>query len=261
MEKDLRIGAFRTSTRTGAAQNVGADPRFVSATSRPPGVPNRTKWGTTGRLESDSHADTTVAGANMLCLAVTDQKCDVMPFNDSYSPIKSVPIVTAATAFDDPRSGETVILVVNQCLWFGTKMDHSLLCPNQVLSFGVQLCDDPYDPHREIGIVDPGSRLEVPFDVNNSMVGVLTRVPSHEEVQECRNIVLTDDAPWDPRSGDLRHNQIGLKGKPRRVVQEVKMSRNEVVVDDSLDDHMFDCSPALSSELLPRMVAVICQGA
>ena len=115
----------------------------ASTTNRPP---NDTETGTEGRLESDGHADTTVAGANMRCLAFTGQTCTVRPFTDKYEPMENIPIVTAATAVVDPNTGETTVLVFHQALWFGTSMEGSLIAPNQVRSHGLELCDDPYDP-------------------------------------------------------------------------------------------------------------------
>ena len=102
---------------------------------------HQAEYGTTtdthGRTESDNHADTNVAGANMLCLAFTDQTCDVAPFSDQYEPMQGVPIVTACTAYDNPTTGETVILIFHQALWMGGRLPHSLICPNQVSLYGM----------------------------------------------------------------------------------------------------------------------------
>ena len=54
--------------------------------------------GTHGRMELDSHADTTVAGANCVVLAYTGRECDVSPYDDKYEPVSGVPIINAATA-------------------------------------------------------------------------------------------------------------------------------------------------------------------
>ena len=41
-------------------------------------------------------------------------------------------------------------------------------------------------------------------------------------------------------------------GKPRSVVQEIEVSEHSVVVKDVFEVHVIECSPALSSELLPQ---------
>jgi hypothetical protein len=51
----------------------------------------------------------------------------------------------------------TFILEVNQALWFGDKLDSSLINPNQIRSYGLSLCDDPFDMHRDLGIDDPST--------------------------------------------------------------------------------------------------------
>ena len=65
--------------------------------------------------------------------------CSVRAFSDSYSPINNIPIVQGATAYDCPDTGQTYILVINEGLYFGTSMSHSLINPNQLRHFLAQL--------------------------------------------------------------------------------------------------------------------------
>ena len=58
-----------------------------------------------GRMELDSHADTTVLGRNCIVLQYTGRECDVSPYTDSYEAIKGVPIIQGATAWTDEASG------------------------------------------------------------------------------------------------------------------------------------------------------------
>ena len=41
------------------------------------------------------------------------KECDVAPYTDAYETIKEVRIVQAATAYDNPETGETTILILN----------------------------------------------------------------------------------------------------------------------------------------------------
>ena len=84
------------------------------------------------RCELDSHADTCALGRNFIPLSYTGRVCDVSPYNQSYQPEKNVPIITGATAYTCQHTGQTYILIINEGLWLGTKMDHSLLNPNQL---------------------------------------------------------------------------------------------------------------------------------
>ena len=96
-----------------------------------------------GKCELDSHADTTVAGSNCVILQYTGKECDVSPYRGDYESIKGVPIVHAATAWQSPHSGQTYILVFNESLWMGDKMDHTLINPNQLRHFGTIVQDNP----------------------------------------------------------------------------------------------------------------------
>ena len=74
--------------------------RIVSSVRRPAVARAKkapTSLPTEGRIELDSHADTTVLGANCIILSHTGQSCEVMPYSDTYDAITDVPVVTGAT--------------------------------------------------------------------------------------------------------------------------------------------------------------------
>ncbi len=81
--------------------------------------------------ELDSHADTVVAGSACRILVLTDKSCDVFPYSNQYEPIPNVPVAKVATAYDDPITGETFILIFGQALYMGDSLEHTLICPNQ----------------------------------------------------------------------------------------------------------------------------------
>lgn len=146
----------------------------------------------------------------MLLVSVTPFTCKVLPFIDTYSELEEIPVVTAATAYENPVTSAITILVFHQCLWFGPALKHSLICPQQVRSNGIQLCDDPYDPYRSLGIYDPDTECHIPMDVRDSMVGLTTRCPTIEEYHMHPHLIMTADSPWNPASPDLPHNSQGL---------------------------------------------------
>ena len=109
-----------------------------------------------GRSELDSHADTTVAGANMIFL--DDMKnaptVSVQGFSDAYKPINDIPIGICATAYDCPTTGRVYILLFGSSLYFGDKMKSSLICPNQIRAMGNTVHDTPvqFAPNSPHGI-------------------------------------------------------------------------------------------------------------
>lgn len=86
---------------------------------------------TAANNECDSNADTCCLGKNFVVLQATYRTADVYAYDSSIQPIENVPIVSGATAYDDPMSGDTFILVFNEALYYGTALDHSLINPNQ----------------------------------------------------------------------------------------------------------------------------------
>ena len=58
--------------------------------------------GVVNRSELDSHADTTVGGANTVILARTNHEVKITPFSQEYEAMEKVPIATIGTVFDCP---------------------------------------------------------------------------------------------------------------------------------------------------------------
>jgi hypothetical protein len=105
-----------------------------------------------GLVELDTHADTACLGRNFCVIAHTDRVCEVSPYHPNYQPMPDVPIVQAATAYDNPDSGEMFMLIVNQVLYLGEALENTLLHPNQLRAFGVVVDGIPKhlapDPER-----------------------------------------------------------------------------------------------------------------
>jgi hypothetical protein len=66
--------------------------------------------------ECDTNADTCCLGKNFVVLHATFRTADVYAYDTSIKPIENVPIVSGATAYDDPVSGDTFILVFHESL-------------------------------------------------------------------------------------------------------------------------------------------------
>lgn len=148
--------------------------------------------------ECDSNADTCCAGINFVILQYTNRTADVYPYDSSYEPITNVPIVTAATAYDDPDSNETVLLVLHECLYYGTSLKHTLWNPNQLRHNGVLVNDNPYDtsPNR---LTIQAENLTIPLHTVGTKVQFVTRSPTDYELENCRRIELTNMNLWNPK--------------------------------------------------------------
>ena len=133
------------------------------------------------------------------------QTCDVAPFSQEYKQMKNVPIVKAATSYDDPRSGTTYVLVLAQALWFGDKLENSLLNPNQLQDINVKVDDQPwcYVPDSELSIYLPEEKIWLDLLTDGYLSYLTTRTPTNDELENCIWLQLTEDRPWDPYSPDF----------------------------------------------------------
>ena len=96
-----------------------------------------------GRIELDSHSDTTVPSCNCIFLTYTVKECNVSPYSDKYKSIQHIPLVTREIAWTCSHSRETFTLVFNEALWMGKKLDHTLVNPNQMLHYSTDMKDNP----------------------------------------------------------------------------------------------------------------------
>lgn len=145
--------------------------------------------------EIDNHADTHCFGKNFLPFSWTGFVCSVSPFLAEYNSVEDIRICSGATAHT-LENGETVILIFGQGLWFGERMDKSLINPNQCRSFGVGVCDDPTDPYRQLGFYHDDEYFPIRMDGSTALL--YTRCPTRQELDECRKFYLSDPDFWDP---------------------------------------------------------------
>ena len=192
------------------------------------------------RTELDSHADTCVAGANTIPLWFTDETVSVAPFIGEYSPLKDVPIASVATAWDSPEDGRTLLLIINEALYFGDRMNHTLLCPNQLRYNGIQVHDTPkaFDPKSPHAIIIPG-QAHLPLHLHGVISFLETRKATEEEVLNCDRVELTSPAPWNPFSELLQQRE------------ELAHQRNACAATQ------FEPLELVGDALLPRLVSAI----
>ena len=199
--------------------------------------------GKKNRSECDSHADTTAAGSNTVMIEdISDvhDYVDVAPFSESYQPIKNIPIATAATAYDNPDTGETTLILFGQSLFFGDKMASTLICPNQIRENGnvVDDCPRQYNKDSKHGLTlrDHESKAEkfIPFEMDGVISYLSTRKPSKHEIETCPRFWATSEAKWDPHDSKFEEDEKAMNDAfPRRDLKSVRMEVETVSDDDS----------------------------
>jgi hypothetical protein len=186
-----------------------------------------------GRNELDSHADTCVAGANCVLIETEGETVNVYGFSDERKPFEKIPIGTVATAYDDPKTGETVILILHQVLFFGDRLKNSLLCPNQLREGDVEVDDVPkiYNRFSSHSISIPRAdkeEYEIPLRLKGVISYFRSRRPTEEELSVCERLELTSALPWEPydQSFEDREEAMEVELEENPVQRRV----NEVIV-------------------------------
>jgi hypothetical protein len=173
---------------------------------------NTTTPNTIARSEMDNHADTTCFGSNFTAVQFTGKQCEVSPFSEQYDKMANVPVPSAATAWEDTDTGETTILLFHQVLWFGDDLTNSLINPNQCRSHGIDICDDPFDFNRTIGIIDTLTDFTIPMEFGRSFVYFKSQAPTMEEICDNPHIEMTSGFPWDPTTVGQRPLAVARGG-------------------------------------------------
>ena len=211
--------------------------------------------------ELDTRADTIVAGANYRLVEDTGTTCSVSGFYGASQTIKGIRVGTVATAWTDAHS-LVHVLIIHEALYFGERLDHSLINPNQIRMNGIPVCDDPCDPYRELGIEykDDEREVLIPFTCEGATVLFRSRVPTDEEMRDCPKIVLTSEATWEPSSVNMHGKKMLAdvssvstnKGPPAYESGDVTMQMNGIYSQRDVYERMIEMAEVNSCNDAPR---------
>jgi len=158
---------------------------------------------------------------------------NVFPFSESLPAVQDVPIASVITVWENPANGELWILVVHEALYFGSKLEESLLCPNQLRAAGVQVRDAPiqFDATSSHSINVPG-KMDIPLEMCGVISHLQTRLPTVDEVERYRagqfqSLVLTEDIPWEPYSEKFAEREVVARAKRNTSAVRVESPRTK----------------------------------
>ena len=148
-----------------------------------------------GCIELDTHADTTVLGSNCVVLSYTGKECKVSPYSSQYKAIRNVPVVTGATVWTNAADGTAYLLIFHESLWMGDKLDHTLVNPNQLRAYGVNVQDNPFDA-KPLSITTDDASVELYLE--GTIICGDTQTPTESELSQLPRFILTSLHDWDP---------------------------------------------------------------
>ncbi len=100
--------------------------------------------------ETGNNADTCVMVNIFLLMKTTGRVAEVYGFRTNDRP-DQIHIGSGITAVNHPEHG-TILFMVHEGLWYGPRMDHSLINPNQVRANKTPYWDNTFDTERGIKI-------------------------------------------------------------------------------------------------------------
>ena len=182
--------------------------------------------------ECETNDDFCCLCKNLVVLHATYRTADVYAYNTSITPIKNVLIVSeASTAYDDPVTGSTYILVFNESLYYGERLDHSLINPNQLQAYGILLWHSPYDSMHDLSI-EVTTALSIPLRTFGTEIVFRTRVPTSDKLCTCEHVQMTSPSSWN--QSDVIMVQATAKGGrgqcwKRRLANDAIAHRSEYI--------------------------------
>jgi hypothetical protein len=127
--------------------------------------------------------------------------------------VQRISVTSAGTAWIDPNTGQPYLLILNEFLFFGDHLNHTLLCPNQLHSNGLMVHDTPlmFDQNGTHSIYDPVSDIRIPMDLKGVVSYFDSSNPTLEESMDMPVIVLTSSIIWEQTAADLPNQEWILK--------------------------------------------------
>jgi hypothetical protein len=134
--------------------------------------------------------------SNFVVIEHTSKMVNVHCYSTDRDMVPGNPIVTAGTVWVDPRTKHLFLLVLNECLYFGDRLNNSLICPNQLRANGVIVHDVPsqFDIKSTNSIkVDD---ITIPLQLRGAVSYFETQLPRTEELGYLPRILLTSTTDW-----------------------------------------------------------------
>ena len=119
----------------------------------------------------------------------------VEPFLPTYKAMNEIPVARCGTVWTSPHTGNEYLLVGDQFLYFGMMLPHSLLNPNQIRAYNIEVNGNPFNEMDPIGM--DCDDIYVPFDAKGTLVYFELRVPMDWEIKHLSHIHITGNR-WNP---------------------------------------------------------------
>ena len=149
--------------------------------------------------------------------------CEVSPNLDDYEAIKNVPVVCGAMSSTDIVDNQEYILVFFKSLWMGDSLTNSLINPNQLDAFGMDVQHSPFST-KGLSIQPASHDITIPLQTLGTIIYANTCTPTDQELTTCPHIILSSNADWDPHH--IRFPCHDVEEESNSTINTIKMRQH-----------------------------------
>jgi hypothetical protein len=209
-------------------------------------------------LEFDSHANTCVLGHGALIFLDYNRPVSVVGYDESLES-KTYQTISGVVAYDDPQTGRTLHLIINQAIHI-PHLDHHLLCPMQccvddviVNNLPKFLTADPTNQTHVLTVTNPNNPLQ-PVILPSILRGVTsllnvrsTNIDVFYSHDHLRLHLTSETLTWDPTT-DLNEKQENAMMYSGNIVCDAAVRGPNLILNElqslttDLADLMHDCN-------------------
>ena len=157
-----------------------------------------------------------------------------------------------AMTFADESNGQPYLLIFHEALFFGDRLSHSLICPNQLRAQGLTVHDTPqqFDPTstHSIQVHDPPTII--PLHLKGVVSCFPTIKPTDDDLENLPRIIMTSSATWNPCSSSFAKTEE----KYRNLSSATQCIRNESRDENSNEPRVMSAARTFISSLGDTMV-------
>ena len=193
------------------------------------------------RCELDSHADTCVGGTSSV-LVTRDYERPVRVFGYSSDVGEADPCktISGAMAYDDPMTGQTYMLVVNQMVLVD-RMDQVLLSTMQMRDNDIRVNDEPKhmtnqptEHHHALTVqMEDEESLIIPLSFKGTVSYFPTRKPTVEEYEATDPSMIIhltqEELEWDPNDDKFETAEQSMLDHNYRLAEDYRPKYDRVI--------------------------------
>jgi hypothetical protein len=210
-------------------------------------------------LELDSHADTCVLGRDALIILDYNRPVYIVGYDESLGS-KTYQTVSGVVAYNDPQTGRTLHLIINQAIHI-PHLDHHLFCPMQchvndviVSNLPKFLATDPTDQTHALTLTDPDNPLHsviLPLTLRGMTLVLNVRSMTINEFNSRDHLRLhltSETLTWDPTTNLYEHQEHAMMDYSGNIVRDAAMRGPKLILNElqslttDLADLTHDCN-------------------